>query len=406
MILPQLTYRIASTVAPNCLWKVGWNFGVKGMLSVERFRARKRKGIVFPPFLHLSIINSCNLHCQGCWVDVAAPRTMIPTKELDEIVRDAKAHGNSFFGILGGEPFLHPGLFDLLESHRDCYFQIFTNGQLITPDVARRLQRLGNATPLVSIEGDAAASDVRRGNRNVLDRSLRGLEACLDARLLTGVATSLCQTNIDTLLTEAWLDRLIEMGVHYAWFHTYRPVGPDASPELSLRPDQLVRVRRFVVEQRARKPIAIVDAYYDGAGNALCPMAAGITHHVGPSGFVEPCPIIQLAVDRADTGSFYDTVTKSPYLKEMREAAAQHSRGCIVLENPRLLLAIADKHGARDTTQRGTARQELLAMTPRSSQDLPGQEIPERHWMYRFAKARWFNDFGTYADAAAGKMVS
>jgi hypothetical protein len=194
--------------------------------------------------------------------------------------------------------------------------------------------------------------------------------------------------------------------VHYAWFHTYRPVGPDASPELSLRPDQLVRVRRFVVEQRARKPIAIVDAYYDGAGKALCPMAAGITHHVGPSGFVEPCPIIQLAVDRADTGSFYDTVTKSPYLKEMREAAAQHSRGCIVLENPRLLLAIADKHGARDTTQRGTARQELLAMTPRSSQDLPGQEIPERHWMYRFAKARWFNDFGTYADAAAGKMVS
>jgi MoaA/NifB/PqqE/SkfB family radical SAM enzyme len=397
-MIPTLTARILTTVAPNCLWKAGWNLGVKGVISVERFKARKRKGIVFPPFLHLSIINSCNLTCQGCWVDVTAPRQMMSLETLDAIVSDAKAHGNVFFGILGGEPFLHPHLFDLLERHPDCYFQIFTNGQLITSEVARRLRRLGNATPLISIEGDAAVSDVRRGNRRVLDRTLRGLEVCLQARLLTGVASSLCQSNIDTLLTERWLDELIDMGVHYTWFHGYRPVGPDSSPELALTPDQLLAVRRFVVEQRARKPIAIVDAYYDGEGSGLCPMAAGITHHVGPAGHIEPCPIIQLATDQATetSGSFYDTVTQSAFLKEVREAAASHSRGCVVLENPNLLLEIADRHNAIDTTQRLRSREELQAMTPRSSQDLPGREIPERHWAYRLAKRYWFNDFGSY----------
>ena len=402
MILPQMASHMLSSVAPNCLWKFGWNFGVKGLIAVEKFKARRRRGIVFPPFLHLSVINSCNLKCQGCWVDVQAPRTMVPFEELNAIVSDAKAHGNVFFGLLGGEPFLHPRLLDLLAAHPDCYFQIFTNGQLITPEIARRLQALGNATPLVSIEGDAATSDIRRGSRQVLDRSLRGLELCLEARLITGVATSLCRSNIDTLLTEAWLRRLIDMGVHYTWFHGYRPVGPEASPELALTPDQLVRVRRFVVEQRARLPIAIVDAYYDDKGDALCPMAIGLTHHVGPSGGIEPCPIIQLAVEQVGTGSFYEQVTQSAFLKDMRDAAAQHSRGCVVLENPRLILEIADRHGAHDTTQRGTARQELLAMTPRSSQDLPGREIPEKHWMYRFAKHYWFNDFGTYP--AAGNV--
>lgn len=397
MILPQIAYRMVTTVAPRCLGKFAWNFGIKGMLSVERFKARARQGIIFPPFLHLSVINSCNLRCQGCWVDVAAPREMVPLEELDQIVRDAKAHGNAFFGLLGGEPFLHPHLFDLLEAHRDCYFQIFTNGQLITPEIAQRLRRVANATPLVSIEGDAAVSDVRRGSRHVLDRSLRGLQACLDAGLVTGVASSLCRSNLDTLLTEDWLRRLIGMGVHYAWFHGYRPVGPEASPELALSPDELVRVRRFVVEQRAKQPIVIVDAYYDGEGSALCPMATGLTHHVGPSGGIEPCPIIQLAVENVGGGSFYEKVTQSAFLADMRQAAASHSRGCIVLENPLLILEIADRHGARDTTQRGTARQELLAMTPRSSQDLPGREIPEKHWMYRFAKRYWFNDFGTYA---------
>jgi hypothetical protein len=44
---------------------------------------------------------------QGCWVDATAPREMISLETLDAIVGDATAHGIVFFGILGGEPFLH-----------------------------------------------------------------------------------------------------------------------------------------------------------------------------------------------------------------------------------------------------------------------------------------------------------
>jgi len=67
-----------------------------------------------------------------------------------------------------------------------------------------------------------------------------------------------------------------------------------------------------------------------------------------------------------------------------------------VLERPDLLQALVDKHGARDTTARGRAAAELAAMTPRPSQHAPQHEIPEKSWAYRFAKRRWFNDFGVY----------
>ena len=46
-----------------------------------------------------------------------------------------------------------------------------------------------------------------------------------------------------------------------------------------------------------------------------------------------------------------------------------------------------------------TAMAEREAMTPRFSQWLPGEEIPEQHWMVRWAKKFWFNDFGAYAKA-------
>ena len=40
---------------------------------------------------------------------------------------------------------------------------------------------------------------------------------------------------------------------------------------------------------------------------------------------------------------------------------------------------------------------EFEAMTPRRSQHMPGEEIPEEHWAYRFAKKHWFFGFGAYS---------
>src|SRR5262249_28278878 len=153
---------------------------------------------------------------------------------------------------------MHPQLFELLEPHPDCYFQIFTNGQFITPEKARRLNQLGNVTPLISVEGNEIVSDQRRGKDGVLSKTLQGVHNSVNARLFTGVCPSLCQTNFDDLLCEKWIDRLIDMGVMYTWFHVYRPMGPDANPQLSLTPAQQLEARRFVVEMRAKKPIIII----------------------------------------------------------------------------------------------------------------------------------------------------
>ena len=57
---------------------------------------------------------------------------------------------------------------------------------------------------------------------------------------------------------------------------------------------------------------------------------------------------------------------------------------------------LALKHGAHDTTQRKTAMAELDSMTPRTSQWVPQEEIPEQHWMYKIAKRFFYNDFGVY----------
>ena len=102
---------------------------------------------------------------------------------------------------------------------------------------------------------------------------MEGIQNCLNNKVMTGVCTSLCQTNFDDLLTEKWIDRLIEMGVFYTWFHIYRPMGPDANPQLCLSPEQQLEARKFVVEMRARKPIG-EGVCVSAARPALCKLAS------------------------------------------------------------------------------------------------------------------------------------
>jgi hypothetical protein len=158
---------------------------------------------------------------------------------------------------------------------------------------------------------------------------------------------------------------------------------------------------------RAKKPIIIIDAYYDCEGQALCPAATGISHHINPWGGIEPCPIVQFTKESIhateDARPLRDKFLNSAFLRDFRELARSTTRGCIVLERPDRLRELVEKHSAKDATARGTALEELKAMQVRTSQFNPGQAIPEKSWLYRLAKRYWFNDFGAYAGQDHGR---
>ena len=129
-MIAALARRILTEAHPRLLARFAWNLGFKGMRTMVMFHRRLRRGEFFPAFLFISITSRCNLRCRGCWVTADGPERSLSSQQLDRIIRSAKSKGSFFFGILGGEPLLHPGLFDVLGRHRDCYFQVFTNAHI------------------------------------------------------------------------------------------------------------------------------------------------------------------------------------------------------------------------------------------------------------------------------------
>ena len=61
-------------------------------------------------------------------------------------------------------------------------------------------------------EAVGIVSDERRGRFNVLNKTLTGLANCRRNKLIVGVATSVCQSNIE-LVSVSWLRRLIDLSV-------------------------------------------------------------------------------------------------------------------------------------------------------------------------------------------------
>ena len=394
---PLAVVRIAAT----CTFKVQRNllrFAWNGNKAVRAFERRlKRKSPFFPAFLMISITNRCNLRCKGCWVEQTATPQQLSLAQLQGIVNTAKEYDSRFFGILGGEPLFHDDLFTLLTDNPTAYFQLFTNGTTLTETVVAQLAKSGNVTPLISIEGLENESKVRRGQDDVFARSLAGLERSVKAGLFTGVTASINQRNFEELVSTRYLDFLVKKGVHYIWYYIYHPSGSDPDNAAALTEEQILALRRFIVDERRRARILIIDAYWNGRGNAVCPGAMGLSHHIAPNGAVEFCPILQFAGGflNENASNLEELFQDNTFLERLRKFSSGISRNCVLMESPGPLAVFMQENNAVNSSNRNTAN-ELADRSPFACHELKGKEIPERSLLYRLGKRFYFFGFGAY----------
>jgi MoaA/NifB/PqqE/SkfB family radical SAM enzyme len=379
----------------RCLYKFIANMGIKGSMSFARFQKRQKKGEFFPAFNFISITDDCNLNCQGCWVMGKDKNSRLKPEQIDRIITETKHIGSYFFGILGGEPLLYKPLPEIFKKHSDCYFQLFTNGTLLTPAMAETLRQCANVTPLISFEGDEQVADVRRGGTNVYQSANEAIENSTKSGLITGVAISVCKSNLEMAMSPEFINGLIDKGVAYLWYYIFRPVGPNPEYQLALSSDEIRQLRQHMVDARLEYSIAIIDTYWDADGRGMCPAAEGLSHHINASGYVEPCPIIQFATENIDEKPIDRLYAESTFLSDFRSSIQQKTKGCVVMEDPRWLAEFVEKHQAKNTSGR-PGELERLRLAPETDSHGSCEVIPEKSRIYRFAKKRAFFGLGAY----------
>ena len=212
-----------------------------------------------PSFLVLSPTKACNLHCLGCYAS-SDPHSSekLPFDVARRILKEGHdLLGIRFIVISGGEPLMYrdsgKGLLDLVEEFNDMFFLMFTNGTLISKHTARRMAKLGNITPAISVEGYELETDLRRG-KGVFKKILRAFENLREAGVPFGISVTATRSNVNVLLTDEFYDYyFIEQGASYMWMFQYMPIGRDISLNLMPTPEERMKLYwqwRKMLEER------------------------------------------------------------------------------------------------------------------------------------------------------------
>lgn len=269
--------------------------------------AYKEKYGDYPPkFLVLSPGKGCNLHCIGCYASAdAAIAEKLDFETTRRIVREAHdIFGSRFITISGGEPFMYKSdgktILDIFEEFNDMFFLVYTNGTLLTKELAKKLAKLGNVTPAISVEGFEAETDYRRG-KGVYHRILKAMENLREVGVPFGISVTATSKNTDLLLGDDFYDFFFkEQGATYMWQFQLMPIGRGKDvTELMVTPKQRIKLYKKWEKLLAEKHYPVADFWNSASlsGGCIAYGRWGGYFYIDWNGNIMPCVFVPYHVE-------------------------------------------------------------------------------------------------------------
>lgn len=325
------------------------NASLSGSATQDRISAQE--GCNIPWAILMDPTSACNLHCTGCWAAEYGNRLNLTLEEMDSIIRQGKELGTYMYIYTGGEPLVRKqDLLKLCKMHPDCEFLSFTNGTLIDESFCKDLLDVKNFVPAISLEGFEEANDSRRGHGSY-QTVMKAMELLKQHHLPFGISACYTSQNYQDISSEAFYDKIIDMGALFIWFFHYMPVGYGAVPELLPNPEQREEVYRRIHQFRNTKAIFSMDFQNDAEFVGGC-IAGGRRYlHINPRGDVEPCVFIHYSNVNIRDVTLLDALKSPLFMAYYRGQPFNENplQPCPMLENPEKLRTMVKQTGAVST---------------------------------------------------------
>ena len=153
--------------------------------------------------LSIEVTTKCNLQCINCFAHAdGSKHNHISLETAKEILKEGAEIGFTRLSITGGEPFLWPYLFELLEYARIlgfCPILINSNAHLLDEETCSKLSQYGKMLDLsCSINGTETEHDSVRGSGSY-KKAITGIKNGLKHDLNIHVFTVINRKNLETL---------------------------------------------------------------------------------------------------------------------------------------------------------------------------------------------------------------
>ena len=280
---------------------------LNGQTYSQKLEEFKNQYGEYPPnFIVLSPTQKCNLNCTGCYAaSNAHTKPTLSYDMVDKIVHDVRNKFHSrFVTISGGEPFIYKSqsktLLDIFEKYNDMFFLVYTNGTLITPEIADRLGKAGNVTPAISVEGFEKETDERRG-KGTHKKILQAFENLRNAGVPIGISVTATSKNADMLLNDEFYDYYFdEQGATYMWEFQLMPMGrSNQAFDLMVSPEKRLQLYRKWEHLIKNKKYCVADFWNSGVlvNGCIAYGRRGGYFYIDWNGNIMPCVFVPYYVD-------------------------------------------------------------------------------------------------------------
>jgi len=207
--------------------------------ALVRSLLRRAAAVRQPAHGTFELTSRCDLACRMCYIRRGAGEGTADAGELAasdwlELARRAAESGMVFLLLTGGEIFLRRDFFDIYEplTRMGLVLALYTNGTLITPEVADRLARAPASRTEITLYGaTAATADAVTATPGSFAAATAGIEALVSRGVPLALKTTLTRRNAHEL--EAMRRMAGEWGVPFSasWLLARRPDGGPSSAE-------------------------------------------------------------------------------------------------------------------------------------------------------------------------------
>jgi pseudo-rSAM protein/SPASM domain protein len=231
----------------------GLRYDAAGESDREQIREQRQQR----PVVVWNATKQCNLTCEHCYAAAEFERAPgeLSTAEAKGLIDDLADYGVPVILFSGGEPLLRGDLVELVDYATDAGLRavLSTNGTVLTEERARKLRRAGLSYAGVSVDGRRETNDAFRGQEGAFDAAVRGMEACLDVGLKTGLRYTITDATAPDV--EGVVDLLTDVGVdRFCFYHLdYGGRGvPDADISAERRREAVERLCELTREYHER----------------------------------------------------------------------------------------------------------------------------------------------------------
>ena len=319
-------------------------FAAATAAASKKRKAAEEAGEHIPSFLIASITSQCNLHCAGCYsrcnhaTTDAQPERQLSAGEWLNIFEEADELGISFILLAGGEPMLRRDVIEAAGQRQSILFPIFTNGTFLDEEYYALFDRRRNLVPVLSIEGNEAVTDARRG-KGVYACLIRNMDDLKRRGLLFGASVTVTTQNIREVSSDAFLKTLSDRGCKAVIFVEYVPVTED-SKDLAPGDGERAYLRAELARLRRERPEMVYISFPgDEKSSGGCVAAGRGFFHINSHGGAEPCPFSPYSDINVRNTSLRDAL-HSPLFTALRTGdilMEDHEGGCVLYEKRALV---------------------------------------------------------------------